>query len=141
MSYPPQQPGPYGPDPYGQQQPYGQQPQYGQQQPYGQQQFGQQPQWGGQQPGYPVGPPPKRPRTGLIATLIIVGVLALGGGGAGIYFLTKSDDSNNSGGGAPANGDDPQSVAQKFADVYENAVNSDLADFNVNDFKPIMCGD
>lgn len=145
MSYPPQQPGPYGPDPYGQQQPYGQQP-YGQQpQQYGQQQpFGQQPPWGGQpQPGYPVGPPPpKGPRTGLIAALVIVGVLALAGGGVGIYFLTKSDGgSSNSGtGGTPANSDDPQAVAQKFADIYETAVNSDLADFDVDDFKPILCG-
>ncbi|GAB3483344.1 hypothetical protein [Amycolatopsis cihanbeyliensis] len=71
MTYPPQQPGPYGrPDPYGQQGPYGQPPQpaprpqpggghpyppqgqppYGQ--PYPTQQFGQPDPYGQQQPGY-----------------------------------------------------------------------------------------
>jgi hypothetical protein len=149
MSYPPQQPGPYGQDPYGQQpygqQPYGQQP-YGQQ-PYGQQPYGQQPYgqpygqqpppWGGPPPGYAAGPPPKPPRTGLIATLIIVGILVLGGGGAGIYFLTKGDD-KGSGGGSVDTGD-PQAVAQRFADSFEKVVNSDLWDFDADDFRPIVC--
>ncbi|MGP4026768.1 RDD family protein [Actinomadura sp. 3N407] len=55
----PEQPGPYGGQPYGEQPPYGRQPGYGQEQPYGQQQpYGQeQPPYGqqqpyGQQPGY-----------------------------------------------------------------------------------------
>jgi hypothetical protein len=132
MSYPPQQPGPYGQDPYGQQ-PYGQQP-YGQQ-PYGQ----QQPPWGGPPPGYAAGPPPKPPRTGLIATLIIVGILVLGGGGAGIYFLTKGND-KDSGGSAPVDSGDPQAVAQRFASNFEKVVNSDLWDYNADDFRPIVCG-
>lgn len=134
MSYPPQQPGPFGPDPYGQQQPYGQQPP-----PYGQQPYGQQPPWGGQPPGYLAGPPPKPPRTGLIVTLIIVGILVLGGGGAGIYFLTKGDDKGSGTGGAVDSGD-PQAVAQRFADSFEKVVNSDLWDFRAEDFKPIVCG-
>lgn len=141
MSYPPQQPGPYGQDPYGQQ-PYGQQP-YGQQ-PYGQpppgQPYGQQPPppppWGGPPPGF-AGPPPKPPRTGLIVTLIIIGVLVLGGGGAGIYFLTKGDD-KGSGSGSVDTGD-PQAVAQRFADSFEKVVNSDLWDFDADDFRPIVC--
>ena len=158
MSYPPQQPGPYGQDPYGQQ-PYGQ-PQYGQQ-PYGQQPYGQQPPppgqpygqqppppgqpygqqpppWGGPPPGFSAGPPPKPPRTGLIATLIIVGILVLGGGGAGIYFLTKGDDKGSGNGGSVDTGD-PQAVAQRFADNFEKVVNSDLWDFNADDFRPIVC--
>jgi len=141
MTYPPQQPGPYGQDPYGQQQPYGQQP-YGQQ-PYGQPgQYGQQPPpWGGPSPGFPVGPPPKPPRTGLIATLIIVGILVLGGGGVGIYLLTKGDDNgSNTGGGGPVNDSDPKAVAQRFADNFEKVVNSELWDYNGDDFKPIVCG-
>ncbi|MGQ0839031.1 hypothetical protein [Actinokineospora sp.] len=96
MTYPPQQPGPYGQDPYGQQQPgYGQQPgQYGQQQPgYGQpQQFGQDP-YG--HPGYggygPGGEPPKK-NNGKIIAIVVIAVLVLAGAGVGVYFLTKADD-------------------------------------------------
>lgn len=118
MTQPPQQPG-WSPDPYGQPQPYGQPPQgtpgygqppYGQpvpppqQQPFpeqgfpGQQgQFGQQPGYGAP-PGYP--PPgfrpvgeeqPKRRRTGLIVTLVIV-LVAVGAGIGGYFvFFHKSD--------------------------------------------------
>lgn len=111
MTYPPQQPGqpgPYGQDPYGQQQQpgqYGQQPgQYGQygQQPgqYGQQQPGQTAQFGqyGQQPGqpgFPGGEPPKS-KTGMIVAIVVIAVLVLGGAGVGIYLLTKEDDKGNS---------------------------------------------
>ncbi|SDK11567.1 hypothetical protein SAMN04488074_104283 [Lentzea albidocapillata subsp. violacea] len=103
MTYPPQQPGPYGQQPpqqpgYGQQpQPgYGQQPgQYGQQPPpgYGQQpgQYGQQP--FGQpygQPGGFGGPPPKKSNTGLIIG-VVVGVLVLVGGGITAAVLLSGD--------------------------------------------------
>jgi hypothetical protein len=77
MTQPPQQPGPYGQDPYGQQS-----GQFGAQQPdpYAQQ----------QPPGFL--PPPKS-RAGLITAVVIGAVLVLAGGGTGIYFLTKGDDS------------------------------------------------
>jgi hypothetical protein len=123
MTYPPQQPGPYGnqPDPYGS---YGQQPQqqpgWGggwdqqqQQQPgYGPQSGGfpqqqpgygppsggfpppQQPGWGGG--GYPPGPPPRK-KTGLIAGLAIGGVLLVGGGVTAIILLTGDDKPQQNG--------------------------------------------
>lgn len=97
-------------------------------------------------PGHPVGPPPQKPKSGLIAALIIVGILVLGGGGVGIYFLTKSDDNASNtnpgpgGGGAPVDKDDPKAVAERFASVYEEAVNSDLDGFDVKSLQPILCG-
>ncbi|MEV0093399.1 hypothetical protein [Streptomyces sp. NPDC050738] len=89
MPPPPQQP---QPNPYGQQPaPYGQQPTpYGQQQPapYGQQPYpgapyGQQPQtpWGAPPMGFPMAPPPKKSRKGLIfgivggVAVLVVGVV------------------------------------------------------------------
>ncbi len=110
MTYPPQQPGPYGQQP---QQPggYGNQPQpggYGQQQPGG---YGQQPDPFAQQPayqgfgGYPGGgeppKPPKQSNTGKIVAIIVIAVLVLGGAGVGVYFLTKGDDKNTA---APGEG-------------------------------------
>lgn len=67
--------------------------------------------------------------------MIIVGILVLGGGGLGIYFLTKSDDT-----GSQVDGSDPKAVAERFASVYQNAVNTDLDGFDVGQFKPVMCG-
>jgi hypothetical protein len=125
MTYPPQQPDPYGQNPYGQQPDYGQPPGYGQ------------PPWAG--PGaYPVGPPPQKPRTGLIATLIIVGILALGGGGVGIYFLTKGD---GDGGPGAVNTGDPRAVAESFADFMERGANSNGMDVTVTELKPLLCGE
>jgi hypothetical protein len=146
MTYPPQQPGPYGPqDPYGQQPqygqqppPYGQQPQYGQPQ-YGQPQYGQQPQqqWGepqwGQQPGYPVGPPPKK-KTGLITTLIIVAVLVIGGGGVAAFLLLKDD--NGSGGGSA---DNPRAAADAFTKELGNQLSKNVEDVDLSDLKPLTC--
>lgn len=101
MTYPPQQPGPYGqPGPNG---PYGQRPD-----PYG----GPPPRdpYGPPTPPdpypaqssyqglgtYPSGPseppPPKRRNTGTIVAIVLVALLVLGGGGAGVYFLTKNKD-------------------------------------------------
>jgi hypothetical protein len=136
MTYPPQQPGqpgPYGQDPYGQQQPggqpgqpgqYGQQGQPGQfgQQPgpygqYGQQtgpygQPGQQPGQYGQQPGYPGGGPPKKKTGPIIA--IVVAVVVLLGGGLTIFLLnqddepsTQADQDPTTGQQEPTGGDDP----------------------------------
>jgi hypothetical protein len=135
MTYPPQQPGPYGPqDPYGQQNPYGQQPQYGQQPGYGQQpQYGD-PQWG-QQPGYPAGPPPKKSKTGLIVTLVIVGVLVLGGGGVAAFLLLKDDG----GGGGGGTDESPRAAADAFVKELGAAVSKSPADANLDKVKPLMC--
>jgi hypothetical protein len=95
MTYPPQQPGPYGQDPYGQQPPQG---------PYGQQpdQFGGQPAYQGfggypgPDGGFPGGQPPQPPKprnTGKIVAIVAIAVLVLGGGGVGAYFLLKDDKS------------------------------------------------
>ncbi|SDC11065.1 hypothetical protein [Actinokineospora iranica] len=131
MTYPPQEPGQYGqdpfgrqPDPYGQQprqpDPYGQQPQdpygqqpyqgYGQTQSFGQDPYAQQAYPGGYgQPGGPDGEPPRK-NTGKIVAIVAIAVLVLGGAGVGIYFLTKGDDkpstaaptdSNSNSGGDP----------------------------------------
>jgi hypothetical protein len=136
MTYPPQQPGPYGPqDPYGQQQPYGQQPQpYGQQQ-YGQPQYGQQPQWGdqwSQQPGYPVGPPPKK-KTGLITTLVIVAVLVIGGGGVAAFLLLKDDN------GPAASADNPRAAADAFTKELGTQLSKNVEDVDLSGLKPLTC--
>ena len=133
MTYPPQQPGQWGQQPYGQPGPYGQQPQpYGQQgQPYGQQgqPYGQQGQpyppqgmpgqpYGqqGQAPypqqpyGYPpYGPSPgssggKQSKTGLIVGLAIGAVALVGGGIALILVLTGG-------------GDSPRDVAERYVEA------------------------
>lgn len=74
MTYPPQQPGPYGgPPPQG----YGHNP------------------WQGQYPGgFPQPPPPPPPEepqrnVGKIAAIIAIAVLLVGGVAAGVYFLTR----------------------------------------------------
>ncbi|GLZ31599.1 hypothetical protein Lesp02_37870 [Lentzea sp. NBRC 105346] len=163
MTYPPQQPGPYGqqPGPYGQQ-PYGQQPQpgYGQPQPdpYAAQQgpYGQ-PQPGFQQPfGYGA-PPPKKSRTGLIIG-IIVGVLVLVGGGIAAVFVFKDDKNDtasatsSSTGSAPttssgkpttssnsSSGSDSaaKQVAQKFADTFVDGIHAGKID--PQDFRGVVC--
>jgi hypothetical protein len=137
MTYPPQQPGPYGPqDPYGQQPPHGQpqygQPQYGQPQ-YGQPQYGQ-PQYGpgpwGQQPGYP---PPKKSRTALVTTLVIVAVLVIGGGVAA-YLLLKDD-----GGGSGDN--DRRAAADRFTKTMSSQLSTTLDDVDLSPLKPLTCAD
>lgn len=129
MTYPPQQPGPYGQqDPYGQQNPYGQQPQ----------QYGQQPQFGGQQwgqqPGFPAAPPPKK-KTGLIVTIVLLVVLLAGGGFAAWWFLIKDD---NGGGGSS---DDPRAAADTYVKELSSAVNIAPADTTLDKVKPVMCAD
>jgi hypothetical protein len=84
MTYPPQQPGPYGQDPYGQQQPP-QTPPYGGQSSY--QGLGSY--------GPPPPPPPKKRNTGMIVAIVLIVLLVLGGGGVAVYVLTKGDDKNN----------------------------------------------
>lgn len=81
MTYPPQQPDPYGP-----QGPYGQQPDpFAGQSAY--QGLG----------GYPGGGEPPAPKnTGKIVAIVTIAVLVLGGGGAAAYFLTKGDEKPSS---------------------------------------------
>jgi hypothetical protein len=109
MTYPPQQPGPYGSDPYGQQP---QSPPYGQpqQSPYGGQPsppYGQpQAQYGGQTAyqglGYGGGgqppEPPKKRNTGMIVAIVLIVLIVLGGGGVAVYLLTKDDDKQTASG-------------------------------------------
>jgi hypothetical protein len=146
MTYPPQGPGPYGPqDPYGQQpygqQPYGQQPgqqPYGQQpgqQPYGQPQYGapQQPygapQWG-QQPGYPVGPPPKKSRTGLITTLVVVAVLVIGGGGVAAFLLLRDNGSS---------AENPRAAADAYTKELGTQLSKPIETVDLEPLKPLAC--
>lgn len=76
MTYPPQQPGQYGSEPYGQQP-----GQYGQSSYQGLGSYS-----GGQ------GGPPKKKNTGMIVAIVAIVVMLLGGGGVAVYFLTKGDD-------------------------------------------------
>ncbi|SER30874.1 hypothetical protein [Actinokineospora terrae] len=114
MTYPPQQPGPYGQQP---QQPggYGNQPpQPGQQYP----QTSQFPQQGGYQGlgGFPGGggQPPKPNNTGKIVAIVIIAVLVLGGAGVGVYFLTK-DGKSDAGGGGGTTTSAPKTSTKKSA--------------------------
>lgn len=131
MTYPPQQPGPYGQqDPYGQQNPYGQQPQ----------QYGQQPQFGGpqwgQQPGYPAAPPPKK-KTGLIVTIVLLVLVLAGGGFAAWWFLIKEDNGGGGGGG----GADPRAAADAYVKELGAAVSNSPADASLDKVKPLMCAE
>jgi flagellar basal body-associated protein FliL len=119
MTYPPQQPDPYGaqrrrPGPYGQQppprpHPYGQPPQPPPPPPPPQlEPFAGQPGYVGlgsysdEEPDEPSPPPPppQRPSKpsgpGKIIAIVVVAVLLLGGAGAGVWFLTKGDKGQNS---------------------------------------------
>jgi hypothetical protein len=87
MTYPPQQPSPYGQDPYGQQQPP-MTPPYGGQSSY--QGLGSY--------GTPPPPPPKKRNTGMIIAIVLIVLLVVGGGGVAIWTLTKGDDNNSASG-------------------------------------------
>ncbi|GAB3443660.1 hypothetical protein [Actinophytocola sediminis] len=137
MTYPPQQPGPYGQDPYGQQPPqsppYGQpaqppyggqpSPPYGQpqpQQPYGQTSY--QGLGGYGQGGLPPEPPKKR-NTGMIVAIVLIVLLVVGGGGVALFLLNKDDDKQN----ASTNGTDKSSTASE-PDPSEDASPSEDED-------------
>lgn len=133
MTYPPQQPGPYGPqpDPYGQQHPQ-QQPGwtggFPQQQPYGQQQQQQQPYGYGGYPGMP--PQNNNSKKGLVIGLAVGGVLLVGGAVTTILLLTGGDDeptaSGNGTTSAPAgsgNGGDtgsPEAVVERVIKAVDD---------------------
>ena len=118
MTYPPQQPGPYGgPPPPG----YGQDP-WRQQGPY-QGGFPTQP--------FPAAPPPRN--TGKIVAIVLIALLLLGGVGAGVYFLTRGTDEPTAGGAttappvatttkAPADQTPdagPETVVDEYIEAYE----------------------
>ncbi|ONI84255.1 hypothetical protein ALI144C_16475 [Actinosynnema sp. ALI-1.44] len=122
MTYPPQQPGPYGgqPDPYGQQP--GWQDGYNQQQPA----WGQQPNYG----GFPGGQPPRKSKTGLIIGLVVAGVLVVGGGVTAIILLTGGDDSKSTPAAqtTQAGGGDDAGSPQAVVDRVIKAVDDKDAD-------------
>jgi hypothetical protein len=132
MNYPPQQ------GPYGQQDPWGQQHQ---QNPYPP----QTPPWlGGDPGGFPSFEPDyKKPKTGLITTLIIVGILVVGGGGFGLWMLLSKDDDKNGGGGGGGDdgGTDARAVAEQYVDELEKVVNTDIADIDLSPLEPLTCAD
>ncbi|HEX7305220.1 hypothetical protein [Lentzea sp.] len=158
MTYPPQQPGPYGhqqpghgqqpPPGYGQPQPgYGQQPPpppgYGQQQgygpgpgqpgPYGQPQPGQPGPYGQQQPGFGGGyggPPPKKSKTGLVVG-VVLGVLVLVGGGVTAAVLLTGDDEPKSSTAAAesgTNGGDTPAPTSKSSSSGGDSAAKDVAE-------------
>lgn len=94
MTYPPQQPGPYG------QNPYGQQPQTP---PYG----GQSSYQGLGSYGAPPPPPPPPKKTGMIVAIVLIVLLVVGGGGVAIWVLTKGDDKDTT----ASDGDTDKSTA------------------------------
>ncbi|MGX7828358.1 hypothetical protein ACTG9Q_25035 [Actinokineospora sp. 24-640] len=112
MTYPPQQPGPYGgPPPQG----YGHHP------------------WQGQHPGgYPPPPPPEEPQrnVGKIVAIVAIAVLLVGGVGAGVYFLTReagptmSADSTAPGPASTSEAEQepavgPEAVVEEYITAYE----------------------
>jgi len=145
MTYPPQQPGPYGQDPYGrppqqppQSPPYGQQPpQYGGQPspPYGQpqQQPPGQPPYGGQTsyqglgsfgPGGAPPEPPQKRNTGMIVAIVLIVLLVVGGGGVAFFVLNKDDNKDNAGGGGTttesSTGSEPEETESGSASTGED---------------------
>lgn len=135
MTYPPQPPGPpqgpYGPPPPGPpHDPYNQGPYNQGPNPY------QQPPW-----GYP-GPPPKKPRTGLIATLIIVAILVVGGGGVTAYLLLGRDDEAGKGSGqGGGEGGGARAAAQTYVLELETALNAPVQEVDLGKLKPVTCGE
>ena len=143
MTYPPQPPGPpqgpYGPPPPGPQGPYNQGP-YGQD-PYNQSPYQQQPPWAGGPPGYPMGPPPKKSRTGLITTLVIVAILVVGGGGVGLYLLLSKDDAGAGSGQGGGEGGGARAAAQTYVLELEKTLNTPPQDIDLAKLKPVTCAD
>ncbi|MCT2583600.1 Rv0361 family membrane protein [Actinophytocola gossypii] len=132
MTYPPQQPGPYG-----QQGPWGQP----QGQPPYQQPPSQTPPWLANGPeGFPsFDQEPKKSRTGLIVTLVVVGLLVLGGGGFGVWMLMSNED--DSGGGGGDGGGDARTAAEAYVRELEKTVNTDLADIDLGPMEAVTCAD
>jgi hypothetical protein len=137
MTYPPQQPDQYGPQPSGQ--------------------FGQSSYQGlGSYSGGGQGGPPKK-KTGKIVAIVAIVVMVLGGGGTAVYFLTKGNGSassdrpngsseKNTPSNGPSSGDaspdrdpsrgssdgnasnTPDDVRDEYMAAYENKYFSDVVD-------------
>lgn len=139
MTYPPQQPGPYG-----QQNPWGQPPQGGfppQQQPPS-----QQPPWLSGDPGggFPSwDQEPKKSKGPMIAVVVIVALLVLGGGGFGVWMLVNKDkdDPEPTGGGGGGGGDDARAVAEKYVEELQTTVNTEISDIELSGMEPLTCAD
>jgi hypothetical protein len=84
-----------------------------------------------------VGPPPSKPRTGLITSLIIVAILVVGGGGVGAYLLLSKDNKASGDSG----GSDPRSVAETYVSKLKTLLNTDLADIDLQPLRPLACAD
>ena len=132
MTYPPQQPGPYGQQgPWGQ--PQGQPPYH--------QPPSQTPPWLANGPeGFPsFEPEPKKSKAGPITTLVIVGLLVLGGGGFGLWMLLSKEEDPAAGGG---DGDsDARAAAEKYVQELEKTVNTDIQDIDLSPLEPLTCAD
>lgn len=135
MTYPPQQPGPYG-----QQNPWGQQPQ-GQFPPQPPQ--SQAPPWlSGDPGGFPsFEPEPKKSRGGLIALIVVLALLVLGGGGVGVWLLMDKDKEEPGGGGGGNGGDDARAVAEKYVEELQATVNTKIEDIELSAMEPVTCAD
>ncbi|OLF18094.1 Rv0361 family membrane protein [Actinophytocola xanthii] len=121
MTYPPQQPGPYG-----QQGPWGQQPQT----PLPP----QTPPWLTDD-GFPsFEPDPRTPRRGRAAALVIVGLLVLAGGGFGVWLLMSRESQ-----GAGSGESDARSVAERYVRDIERTVNTPIADIDIAALEPVTC--
>ncbi|OLF12252.1 hypothetical protein BLA60_09695 [Actinophytocola xinjiangensis] len=137
MTYPPQQPGPYG-----QQNPWGQQPQG--QFPPQQQPPSQAPPWlSGDPGGFPsFEPDPKKSRGGLIAVIIVVVLLVLGGGGVAVWLLMDKDKKDDTGGGGGGNtGDDARTVAENYVGELQVTLNTKLADIDLSTMEGLTCAE
>jgi hypothetical protein len=131
MTYPPQPPGP----PQG---PYGPPPGQG---PYNQGPNPYQPPWGGPG-GYPMGPPPKKSRTGLIATLIVVAILVVGGGGVAAYLLLgRDDDAGKDSGQGGGEGTGARGAAQTYVQELETALNTPGEQVDLSKLEPVTCAE
>jgi hypothetical protein len=129
MSYPPQQPGPYG-----------------QQQPG---QFGQSSYQGLGSYAGGSGQPPKKKNTGMIVAIVAIAVMLLGGGGVAVYFLTKdngdggdnaadkttsssagkaTDDASKSEDNSGDSTNSPDDVRDAYMAAYENKDFADVVD-------------
>lgn len=93
--------------------------------------------WGsGDQGGFPLGPPPSKPRTGLITSLIIVAILVVGGGGVGAYLLLGDKDDTEGGTGG---GGDARAAAESYVGELKTILNADLQDVDLGPLQPLAC--
>jgi hypothetical protein len=135
MTYPPQQPGPYG-----QQNPWGQPPPG--QFPPQQQPPSQAPPWAAGGGGYPgFDQQPQKSKGPKIALVVILVLLVLGGGGFGAWMLlNKDDDTNNTGGGGDG-GDGARAAAETYVEELQTAINTKLEDIDLSALEPVTCAD